>query len=829
MKKILIVGGVAGGATAAARLRRLSEEDEIILFERDEYISFANCGLPYYIGDVIKDRSKLLVQTVAGMSKRFNLDIRNFSEVVAVDRANSTVEVKNTKTGETYTETFDHLILSPGAKPIAPPIPGLAEADSIFTLRNVADTDKIKAEVVDRAPKRAVVVGGGFIGIEMVENLRDLGINVTLVEKLNQVLKPLDFEMAQIIHQELNAHGVNVILGDGVDHFEDAGKKVVLESGMKLDADMVILAIGVAPENKLAKDAGLKLGPRGHIVTTETYEVMDGESGEVIKNIYAIGDAIEVRDFVDGSQTAVPLAWPANRQGRTVADHINGIPFKNYGIQGTSVAKVFNKVFATTGNNVGQLKAKGLPFQQVHAHRGNHAGYYPESTNIALKLIYDPQTLKILGAQAVGQEGTEKRIDVIASVMKMGGTIYDLQDMELSYAPPFSAAKDPVNILGYIAQNIDEGVYKTVEWDEIDDIIAKGGYLLDVRTPVEFGAGHVEGSHNLELDTLRDHIDDIPVAKDEPFYITCQVGLRGYLAIRILEDHGFTNLYNLAGGYNTYKTGRYQLAKPNFDVEEAQPGEPEAPKGAKADVNPIKTVDVTGLQCPGPLMATYKAVSEVADGELVQTIATDCGFVQDVECWCKTNGHTLISQETRGNKYIATIRKGGGASACGLAAAAPVSQKNATMVVFDGELDKAIAAMIIAQGAAAQGKDVTLFFTFWGLNVLRKPKAPKVKKNLIEKMFGLMMPKGARRLPLSRMNMLGMGPAMIKSIMKKKNVDDIETMIHKAQDAGVRFIACTMSMELMGIKKEELIDGIEYAGVGTYIASNENVGTTLFI
>lgn len=829
MKKILIVGGVAGGATAAARLRRLSEEDEIILFERDEYISFANCGLPYYIGDVIKDRSKLLVQTVAGMSKRFNLDIRNFSEVVAVDRAGSTVEVKNTKTGETYTETFDHLILSPGAKPIAPPIPGLAEADSIFTLRNVADTDKIKAEVTERSPKRAVVVGGGFIGIEMVENLRDLGINVTLVEKLNQVLKPLDYEMAQIIHQELNAHGVNVILGDGVDHFEDAGKKVVLESGMKLDADMVILAIGVAPENKLAKDAGLKLGPRGHIVTTETYEVMDGASGEVIKNIYAIGDAIEVRDFVDGSQTAVPLAWPANRQGRTVADHINGIPFKNHGIQGTSVAKVFNKVFATTGNNVGQLRAKGLPFQQIHAHRGNHAGYYPESTNIALKLIYDPKTLKVLGAQAVGQEGTEKRIDVIASVMKMGGTIYDLQDMELSYAPPFSAAKDPVNILGYIAQNIDEGVYKTVEWDEIDDIIAGGGYLLDVRTPVEFGAGHVEGSHNLELDTLRDHIDEIPVGKDEPLYITCQVGLRGYLAIRILEDHGFTNLYNLAGGYNTYKTGHYKLAEPNFDVEGSKPGEPKAPEGAKADVNPVKTVDVTGLQCPGPLMATYKAVSEVKEGELVQTIATDFGFVQDVECWCKTNGHTLISQETRGNKYIATIRKGGGASACGMAAAAPAVQKNATMVVFDGELDKAIAAMIIAQGAAAQGKDVTLFFTFWGLNVLRKPKAPKVKKNRIEKMFGLMMPKGARRLPLSKMNMLGIGPAMIKSIMKKKNVDDIETMIHKAQDAGVRFIACTMSMELMGIKKEELIDGIEYAGVGTYIASNENAGTTLFI
>ncbi|MEG0378238.1 MAG: FAD-dependent oxidoreductase, partial [Eubacterium sp.] len=509
MKKILIVGGVAGGATAAARLRRLSEEDHIVLFERDEYISFANCGLPYYIGDVIKDRDKLMVQTVAGMSKRFNLDIRNFNEVTGINKDEKTVTVKHTKTGEVYTESFDVLILSPGAKPIAPPIKGLSESDSIFTLRNIPDTDRIKAEVVERKPKRAVVVGGGFIGVEMAENLREAGLNVTLVEKMNQVLKPLDFEMAQLIHQELNMNGVNLILGDGVDHFEDKGKKVILESGITLDADMVILAIGVVPENGLAKDAGLKLGPRGHIVTTDTYEVLDGESGEPVDGIFAIGDAIEVKDFVDGSQTAIALAWPANRQGRTVADHINGISFKNKGVQGTSVAKVFNKVFAATGNSAALLKMKGRHFKQIHAHRANHAGYYPGSSNIALKLIYDPETLKILGAQAVGQDGTEKRIDVIATAMKLGATIFDLQDLELSYAPPFSSAKDPVNILGYIGQNIEEGIYKTVEWDEIDEIIAKGGRLLDVRTPVEFEAGHVEGSVNMELDTLREKIETL--------------------------------------------------------------------------------------------------------------------------------------------------------------------------------------------------------------------------------------------------------------------------------------------------------------------------------
>lgn len=559
MKKILIVGGVAGGATAAARLRRLSEDDQIIMFERDEYISFANCGLPYYIGDVIKERGNLLVQTVAGMGQRFNLDIRNFNEVTAVDYNNNKVTVKNQITGETYEETYDHLILSPGAKPIAPRIPGYDEADNIYTLRNIDDTDRVKKAVTEDQPKKAVVIGGGFIGVEMAENLRHLGIQTTLVEKLPQVLRPLDFEMAQIIHQELNAHGVGLILGDGVDHFEDKGRKVVLESGKCIETDLVILAIGVMPDTAMAKASGIKTGPKGHIVTTQTYEVFDQTSGEVIRNVYAIGDAIEVQDFVDGSQTAIPLAGPANRQGRVVADHIHGIKFKNSGVQGTAVAKIFDKIFAATGNNEQQLKAKGIPFQQIHAHRANHASYYPGSSNIALKLLYDPKTLKIYGAQAVGGEGTEKRIDVIATVMHMGGTIYDLQELELSYAPPVSAAKDPVNILGYIAQNIAEGVFKTVEWNEIDPIIEIGGTLIDVRTPKEFEAGHVKGAVNVELDTLRENLDKLPQDKDAPLYVTCQVGLRAYLAICILRGKGYTNLYNLAGGYNTYKASHYTV------------------------------------------------------------------------------------------------------------------------------------------------------------------------------------------------------------------------------------------------------------------------------
>jgi NADPH-dependent 2,4-dienoyl-CoA reductase/sulfur reductase-like enzyme/peroxiredoxin family protein/TusA-related sulfurtransferase/rhodanese-related sulfurtransferase len=825
MKKILIIGGVAGGATAAARLRRLGEEDEIILFEKDEYISFANCGLPYYLGDVIVDRQKLLVQTVEGMSKRYNLDIRNFSEVVSIDSVNKTVEVKNHKTNDTYTETFDKLIISPGAKPIVPPIPGLKDAKNIFTLRNVPDTDKIKAMLVNQHPKRAIVIGGGFIGVEMAENLANLGIKVTLVEKMKQILKPLDYELAQLLHQELNAHCVNVILEDGVQSFQNQGKEVVLESGRVIETDLVILAIGVSSENALAKSGKMKIGSRGHIVTSENYEVIDEKTGMINFDIFAIGDAVEVIDFVDQSQTAIPLSWPANRQGRLVADYINGKKIINKGIQGTGVAKVFSKTIATTGNNASLLNMKKIDYQIIHAHRANHASYYPNSSNIALKILYDPKTLKILGAQGVGQDGTEKRIDVIATAMKLNATILDLQDLELSYAPPFSSAKDPVNILGYIAENIEDGIYKTVQWNEIDEIVKNGGLLIDVRTSIEFSTGNINGSINIELDSLRSQLNEIKVSKDTPIYVTCQVGQRAYLGIRILRAHGFTRLYNLSGGYNTYKSGNYQLAELDFAVGECDiVNDEEEP--IRSEIK--KKVDVIGLQCPGPLMATYEAIQNVEPGELIQVIATDYGFVSDIKSWCDTNGHQLVSQETLENKYVSVIRKGDAGTACSLVPSVS-TQQNATLVVFSGELDKVLASMIIAQGAAAQEKNVTLFFTFWGLNALRKTDGIGKNKNFVEKMFGAMMPKGAKKLHLSTMNMFGMGPAMIKGIMKKKHVDDIETMIDKAQKAGVRFIACTMSMDLMGIKKEELIDGIEYAGVGTYIASNENAGTTLFV
>lgn len=544
-KKIIIVGGVAGGATAAARLRRLDEKSHIIMFEKGEYISFANCGLPYYIGEVIKDRKKLLVQTVDGMSDRFNMDIRNLSEVTKINRDAKTVTVHNLKTGETYDESYDQLILSPGARPIVPPIPGIIEANSLFTLRNIPDTDAIKAYVDDKKPKKAVVIGGGFIGVEMAENLYERGIEVTLIEMSNQVMAPFDIEMASILHTHMNEKGVNLILEDGVQAFQNNGTKVILNSGKEIETEMILLAIGVRPENELAKDAGLELGERGHIKVNEYLETSDPD-------IYALGDAIEVTDYINGTTTAIPLAWPANRQGRIVANNIYGKKETYNGTMGTSVAKVFDYTAASTGNNEKTLKRIGINnYQVIHIHPGSHAGYYPGAAPIALKVIFDKETGKIYGAQGIGKDGVEKRIDVIATAIKGGLSVLDLADLELAYAPPYSSAKDPVNMAGYVASNIIEDAVETVQWHEIDEIVTNGGFLVDVRNPDELKLGVIKGAVNIPLDELRNHLDELP--KDKTIYVNCQVGLRGYLAARILTLNGFKAV-NLDGGWKTYST-----------------------------------------------------------------------------------------------------------------------------------------------------------------------------------------------------------------------------------------------------------------------------------
>lgn len=545
MRKILIVGGVAGGASAAARLRRLNEDDHIIMFEKDEHISFANCGLPYYIGGVITERENLLVQTVEGMTERFNLDIRNLSEVMKIDVENKIVNVFDHRTKVTYTETYDILILSPGSIPFVPQIEGLKDAKNIFTLRNVIDTDILK-EVIDRKPKKAVVIGGGFIGVEIAENLVEQKIKTTLIEKNKTIMAaPFDQEMAAQLNSEMKNNGVHLLVDKEVRSFENEGHTVVLTDGTKVETDIIIIAVGVRPNTKLAVDAGLEIGVTGGIVVNEHLQTSDA-------NIFAVGDAIEVKHFILQTPTYIPLAWPANRQGRLVADYINGKDVSYKGTLGSSVVKVFNLIAASTGLSECKARQLGLHVATATVHRSNHAGYYPNAINITLKLVFNPETGELYGAQGIGGDGTEKRIDVIATAMIAGLKVEELETLELCYAPPFSSAKDPVNILGYVANNMMHASVKMITYDQIDTIIQQKGLLIDVRTEMEYAQGHIEGSKNIPVDILRNQLHLLPEDKDRPLYITCQVGQRGHLAAHILLNNGYQNIYNLAGGYKTY-------------------------------------------------------------------------------------------------------------------------------------------------------------------------------------------------------------------------------------------------------------------------------------
>lgn len=559
--KILIVGGVAGGASAAARLRRISEQHEIILFEKGEHISFANCGLPYYVGDVIREKEHLLVQTPEAMSRRFNLDIRIFNEVTAIDAANKELEVVDLRAGRTYRESYDKLILSPGALPIKPAVPGL-DSSPVFTMRNIPDTYAIKDFIDTRHPGKAIVVGGGFIGIELAENLAERGLKVTVIEMANQVMGPIDFEMAAFVHQHLKDKGIEVYLNDGITSVRTVGTStlVTLKSQVQLKTDMIVLGIGVTPDNKLAQSAGLALGERGGIKVDQHLKTSNPD-------IYAVGDAIEVMDYVNGNPTQIPLAGPANKQGRIAANHICQIADEYAGTQGTSVLKVFDLTVSSTGNNEKTLKRFGIPYQKSYTHSLSHAGYYRGATPISLKLLFSPTDGKILGAQAVGHAGVEKRIDVIATSIRAGMTVHDLEKLELSYAPPYSSAKDPVNMAGYVAANIVKRDCQVIHWDEISQLDPAKSLLIDVRTPAEFHLGTIEGAINIPLDDLRSRMAEIP--KNKEVILFCQVGLRGYLAYRILIQNAYQYIRNLSGGYKTYSiTTEEQSNRGIFDAAE---------------------------------------------------------------------------------------------------------------------------------------------------------------------------------------------------------------------------------------------------------------------
>lgn len=814
--KVVIIGGVAGGATAAARMRRESENAQIVLFERGEYVSYANCGLPYYIGGTITERDRLFVQTVEGFVNRFNIDIRIKSEVTSIDLGNKTVTVLNLLTNESYTESYDKLIISTGAEPIKPAMPGIDDS-RIFSLRNVPDMDRIKTYIDQHNPKRVVVIGGGFIGLEMVENLLDAGLEVCIIERSNQVMTPIDFSMASLVHQHLRIKKVGLLLEEVVEGFDptESEIKVLLKSEKDVSADMVILSIGVRPEVHLAKEAGLKLGSLGGITVNNYMQTSNPD-------VYALGDAIEVFNPVIGKHSLIPLAGPANKQARIVADNIlQGNTHIYRGSIGTSIAKVFDLTVAATGASSKLLDRENITHLSSFTHGNSHASYYPNALPLSIKINFSPVDGRLLGAQIVGFDGVDKRIDLFAQVIKKGGTIYDLMEIEHAYAPPYSSAKDPVNMAGFVADNILKNKVKIIQWREVDKINKDEIFIIDVRTSGEFEFAHIEGAINIPVDDIRSRLSEIPNNKKVILY--CAVGLRGYLASRILLQHGYVNVYNLAGGYKTYSNATdIQSTNTAFEKVLTQDNTSIKPELEMKTI----AIDACGLQCPGPIMQLKKNYDQISKGDRLEIKVTDQAFGEDLKGWCRMVGANLISINNSGGVITACIEKSEKAESCEMVSN---PKDNKTLIVFSDDLDKALASFVIANGALASGKKVSIFFTFWGLNVIKKTNKPTVNKDFLGRMFGIMLPSSSKKLGLSKMNMGGLGSKMMRYIMKEKKIDTLESLMQQARDNGVEFIACSMSMDVMGIKKEELMDNITIGGVAAYLDRAENANVNLFI
>ena len=825
--KIIIIGGVAGGATTAARIRRVDETAEIILLEKGKHISYANCGLPYYIGGVIEEREKLFVQTPEAFSTRFRVDVRTENEVIFIDRKKKTVTVRQSSE-DTYEESYDKLLISTGASPVRPPLPGI-DLPGIFTLRNVTDTDRIKEYINSHSPRKAVVVGAGFIGLEMAENLHAQGAKVSIVEMGNQVMAPIDFSMASLVHQHLMDKGVNLYLEQAVASFEREGKglKVTFKNGQSISADIVILSIGVRPETSLARAAELTIGPAGGIAVNDYLQTSD-------EAIYAIGDAIEYRHPITGKPWLNYLAGPANRQGRIVADNILGAKIPYEGSIGTSIAKVFDMTVASTGLPGKRLRLEGIDYMSSTIHPASHAVYYPDAMPMSIKNTFDKQTGRLYGGQIVGYDGVDKRIDELALVIKHQGTVYNLMKVEQAYAPPFSSAKDPVAIAGYVAEDMITDKTNPVYWRELRDIEMENKFLLDVRTQDEFALGSLPGAVNIPLDELRDRMSELP--KDRMIYTFCAVGLRGYLAYRILTQHGFDKVRNLSGGLKTYRaaTAPIVIHQENEDQTDESPSPQEKTLSSEPSAAPAipvvaaKTirVDACGLQCPGPILKMKKTMDGLASGERVEITATDPGFPRDAAAWCSSTGNQLISKEASGGKSVVIIEKGE-PKACNIVTSC--EGKGKTFIMFSDDLDKALATFVLANGAAATGQKVTIFFTFWGLNVIKKLHKPETEKDIFGKMFGMMLPSSSKKLKLSKMSMGGIGGKMMRYIMNKKGIDSLESLRQQALENGVEFIACQMSMDVMGVKQEELLDEVTIGGVATYMERADNANVNLFI
>lgn len=809
--KVIIIGAVAAGAGAAARLRRLDESAEIILLDKGQNMSYANCGLPYHLGKVIPQRETLLVMPPEKFNSWFNIDVRLQSEAVAIDRANKAVTILNRgeNPAREYTESYDYLVIAAGSTPALPSLPGV-NGSRVLPLWTLSDMDKIESRLA--SARRVTVLGAGFVGLETAENLRKRGIETTIVVR-SQILAPFDKEMTAPLLEELAREGIVVEQGVEPTGFEEteSGVTVLLSDGRRLESDLAILSLGVKPNSSLAQKAGLELGAKGHIIVSDTMQTSD-------ECIYAAGDAVEVLDPILGGKTAIALAGPANKQGRIAADNIAGRHSVYPGSYGASIIKVGALTAAHVGLSEKQLAKASVEYQCVYLHPLSNAGYYPGAARLDMKLLFSPEG-KIFGAQIVGAKGADKRIDDIAAVMEMGKTVFDLSLLETAYAPPYNSAKDPVNFAGMIASNVIKGESQIVH----ANAIPADAVVVDVREAAEYELGCVPGAINVPLGAIRENLNRFDKSKLTVVY--CQVGLRGYLAERILRQNGY-NVRNLSGGYLTWKMFHPMPIQPaRFGIEASAPVLSELRKDAV-------DLDVRALPCPGPIIKIKKYFDELQPGEQA-VIQAQAGFAPDLQSWAASSRNELISLKVVEDELRAVIRKSGGANAAcpagNCSSQIIFQEKSGAIVLFSNDLDKVTAAFIIACGMAASGMKVGIFFTFWGLSALRKNPAPVVKKSFIARMFGWMLPKGAGKLTLSKMNMGGMGTAMMKQVMSSQNVPSLPELIQNARDLGVKFIACEMAMNVMGITREELIDIDEVAGVARFVELSRNSSSSLFI
>lgn len=813
--RILIVGGVAAGASAAARARRLSENAVITIIERGPDVSFANCGLPYHIGGEISDRSRLAIQTPESLAALLNIDVRTRTEAVAINTGDKTLTVRDLATGSTAALPYDKLILAPGASPLRPPLPGI-EHPAIHTLRSLQDMDAIKAAAA--TARSVLIVGGGFIGLEMAEQLRRLDKAVTLVELNAQVLPQLDSEMTSPIAWELRAHGIDLLLNDAVVSFapvKDNPNGIVaahLKSGREITADLIVLSIGVKPESALAAAAGLELGGRAAIKVNQWMQTSDPD-------IYAAGDAVENIDRIFGGAMNLALGGPANRQGRVIADHIfqaseNARPYPGH--LGTAIVRVFDISAGVTGWTEKRLRQANIAHEATTVTDYQHAGYYPGATPLTIKLLWSPDDGRLLGAQAVGANGVDKRLDVLATALAGHLGIDELAQLELAYAPPFGSARDVVNTAAFAAQNQRDGLAR------ISRDIPADRRLIDVRPSAIAANDSLPGALNIPFPEVRARINELDTG--EKYAVVCALGKTSYFAARILAQHGI-DAVSVAGGL--------KIAKPA--VIEKDGSSASAATTAPANPSAVETLDCTGLSCPGPLMQLKTHIETLAPNTELRVTASDPGFARDARAFCRSAGHELLGVSSEKGIITAHIRKLSGATAPSeqlpQTAREPARRKGATVVVFSGEMDKVMASLVIANGAAALGGKVTMFFTFWGLNALRREKLVRLskKKSFLDRMFSWMLPRGLSKLPLSKMNFGGAGRAMMKSQMSGKNLPNLPGLLGAAKLSGVRLVACGMSMDAMGIHREELIDGVEIAGVADYLDSAELAGTNLFV